>query len=341
MKLKKRVNKDLIALFILIPLFFAGAFFISERFGSRFPDYSVNNKGASGFSVFFDVLKELDYPVYRTLEPVIAHESECIQMVAQTGGFDMEDHEIQSWIENGGILIYFADSNFRKAYGDSMEDAFGTEAEAYGALKIYRVGSGTAVVADASGFTNKTMNNDTGDAYELVKLLTGFSPDKIYFNEAAMYTNKAKQTLWSYIPLELKFILVQLLLTLGLILYRKGKRFGKPIPLYEEVERSENEYLYSVASLYSQAKCWDLVLINYYKSFLRELKYPHDEWLNRWEQEYPDSVKKAMKVYEFMNKPLNNHSVKEYLQIVTILEHLKMIIRKRREISWKTMKKTL
>lgn len=334
MKLKKKAGKDLIALFILIPVFLIGAFFISDRFGNRFPDYSVLNKTASGYSVFFDVLKELDYPVSQTLQPVNALEPKSIQMVVQAGSFGISDSDVESWLESGGILIYFTDIEY-------LSDLFDTAPEINGPLQIYRVRSGTAVIADISGFTNKAMMDSSYDAYALARLMAGFSPEKIYFNEASMYTGAARQTLWAYIPMELKFILFQLLLAFGVFLYRKGKRFGKPVPLYEEVERSENEYLYSVASLYSQAKCWDLLLVNYYRSFLRELKYPHDEWLKHWEKEYPDSVKKALSVFEFMSKPLNNHSVKEYMQIVAALEHLKTIIRKRREIGWKTMKKAL
>ena len=332
--MKKKASKDLIALFILIPVFLIGAFFISDRFGGRFPDDSVLNKTVSGYSVFFDVLMELDFPVSRTLQPVNALESGCIQMVVQAGSFDIDDSGVEAWLKSGGILIYFTD-------GDYLPELFDTAPEINGPLKIYRVSPGTAVVADASRFTNKALVDGSNDAYVLAGFIAKSAPKKIYFNEAAMYTGEGRQTLWSYTPKEIKFILFQLLLALGVFLYQKGKRFGKPVPLYEEAERSENEYLFSVASLYSQAKCWDLVLANYYRSFLRELRYPHEGWLRHWEKEYPDSMKKALAVFEFMDKPLNKHSVKDYLQIVATLEHLKTIMRKRREIGWKTMKKAL
>jgi len=239
-----------------------------------------------------------------------------------------------AWLESGGILVCFT--------ADAIPpDVYGELPEVKGNLKTYRVNQGTVIVADASGYTNRALTKNTDDAYELFKQVEGYSPDEICFNEFYMFSDMERQTLWAYTPLEVKFVLFQLLLAFGAFLYWKGKRFGKPVPLYEEVERSENEYLHTVASLYRQAKCWDIVLANYYRSFLRELGYPHEEWLNYWKKEYRDSLKKARRVFEFMSKPLKGHSAKEYIQIVTILEHLKTVNQNGRERGWNTKQEAL
>jgi hypothetical protein len=72
--MKKRTNRDIILFFILIPLFIAGAFYISSRMDDKLPPYTVDNKGQLGYSVFYDALKELQHPVEKQLQPVDAQD---------------------------------------------------------------------------------------------------------------------------------------------------------------------------------------------------------------------------------------------------------------------------
>lgn len=117
-------------------------------------------------------------------------------------------------------------------------------------------------------------------------------------NESYFYITSETKTLWDSLSMDQKFFCYQIILFLIAFFAYKGKRFGKPIPLYEEVERTENEYVYSAAALYKHAACWDLAAENYYKSFLRLINKSHDNWLEYWEEEQlPDIFNKRRDSY--------------------------------------------
>lgn len=137
-------------------------------------------------------------------------------------------------------------------------------------------------------------------------------------------------------------IIFQLILVMMAYFYFKGKRFGKIIPLYEEVERSENEYLYSVAYLYKKAKCMDIILEIYYKSFIRKIPMAwHDDWLKYWEEEGLASYSQAKKIYHLMNNQERNLNRKELISYINTIEKLKKVLDKRRDLYWKTLKSDL
>ena len=331
--MKKRISKDLFIFMILIPLFLWSAFFISSRMEKQLPSYSVINKSRMGCSVLYEAMKELNYPVERTLSPISSYDVNSLQIVPNGGSFNVNSEEVKDWIGKGGTLIYLSplDLSFIN---------FTTEFKSRGNMLVYEYKAGTIIVADALSITNKAIGKNSKDAYGILLEIEDKTLDKIYFNEGYLFTEGYKRTLWEYIPLGVKFILYQLLITVVGIFYFKGKRFGKNIPLYEEVERSENEYLYSAAALYKQAKCYDIMVENYYKSFLKEVKLSHETWLEYWEKENLPKVEKAKKLHKLM--PLTKKvKIKEYYETIMTIEELRNVFRKRRDSVWKTMKKSL
>lgn len=329
MKVKR--NKDLILFVILIPLFLCGAFYASSRMNDQMPSYSVENKSKTGYSVFFEALKKLDLPVDRTLNPLKSYGNGNIQIVAQGGKFDVNSSEVKKWINDGGILVYLTTEN-------RLHNEYDMTPEVKGNLKIYNYHKGSLITMSASYITNKTLTKDTKEAYALLKQINSNNYKKIYFNEAHLFAPADKKSLWDSIPMEIKYIIYQFIIVLCAFLYYKGKRFGKIMPLYDEEERSENEYLHSAASLYRQAKCWDIMAENYYKNFLRQINYSNDEWLDYWERERLPHFGKAKKVYEFMNNTKLKLKVKEYIQIVNIIEQLSNTLNRRRDLYWKDLK---
>lgn len=314
--MKKKTNRDLIILILLIPLLLLGAFFISRRAEGLLPAYSVMNKSFTGCSIFFEALKELDFPVSRSLEPLGGIETDTIQIIAENKDFDVNREEIITWVESGGILVYLTVNGTNPILSDASPEARDN-------LNIYKYGSGQIVELKASDLANSALIKDAGPAYSLVEKLSALPGNEISFNEFYMYSGLNQKSLWSQTPAEVKFILYQLVIVLAAWFYYRGKRFGKVIPLYEEAERSENEYLYSVAALYRHAGCYDLILENYYRHFLSELKCTHENWLECWEKEAYPKWDLAKLVYEFMHQPLEkNPGSKKYLQIITALEQL-------------------
>lgn len=329
--MKKKISKDLILILILIPLFLIGAFYISSRMDNNLPQYTVENKGRLGYSVFFEALKELKHPVEKTIAELPYQDTNSIQIIVQAGSFDINSEEVKIWIENGGTLVYLTPENFQFI-------EYGGVPELKGNIRLYKHGKGIIIGADLDYITNRTLVTKKDNAYELYREMASLNK-KIYFNESHIYAQKIQSSLWDIIPLGLKFIIYQFLLVLAAFFYYKGKRFGKPIPLYEEVERNENEYLYSAASLYKQAKCWDLMFDIYYKSFLKELNCSEEDFLQCWEREKLPSLNKAQRVYEFAKSQGTKRKAKEYMQIVSTIEGLRKILSKRRESYWKTLKK--
>lgn len=328
--MKKRISKDIILFIILIPLFLLCIFFISNRIGDILPKYSVINKSRTGLSVFYEALKEFKYPVERTLNPINTNDSNTIQITTGTSNLDYDD--IMIWVGKGGTLIHLETGEFDFDY-------YEIEPIAKGSIRIYKYQRGTVIATDANNLTNKTLTKRTQEAYELLQEIGDNKNKKIYFNETNLFSAENKKSLWDYVPLGIKYMFYQLIVILLAFFYYKGKRFGRAVPLHEEVERSENEYLYSAASLYRQAKCWDLIIDSYYKSFLRLINNNDDNWLEYWEREKLSSYNKAKRVYEFMNSLGEKPRAKEYIQVITTIEHLKNILKKRRDSFWKTLRK--
>lgn len=332
--MKKKVNIDFILFILIIPVFLFLAFYAIPKMEKKLPPYSVENKSRMGYSVFYEALKELNYPVEKTLKPVTQYQTNSVQIIPPGGKFDINKDDIKQWVEKGGILVYLTP-------GATENIGYGTPVATEGNVKLYTYHKGRIINADADLITNKTLIKDTSDAYELLKEIGDSSHKKLYFNESYLFSSASTKSLWDTIPTKIKYIIYQIIIALVAFFYYKGKRFGKTIPLHAEVERSENEYLYSAASLYRHAKCLDLMVDNYYKNFLKGFKGNKEDWLEYWEKEKIQSLPQARKVYEFMKYKKTKPKAKEYIQIITMIEHLNKILDKRRDLHWKTLKKTL
>ncbi|GLC31094.1 hypothetical protein [Clostridium omnivorum] len=336
--MKKKASKELIAFIIIIPLFLLGSFYLSTLSDDKLPSYSIINKSNKGSSVFFETLKEFNYPVERTLKSIDNFDTDSIHIVADTGNFNINDENVKSWVYNGGILVHLTTGNLHLLEYGKVDK--GSEN-----ITLYHYGQGLVIGSDAIFISNRELLKNKGGAYELLKEIDGHVFKKIYFNEAHMYAADAnKKSLWDFVPREVKVIMYQLLLILAAVLFYKGKRFGKVVPLYEEEERIENEYMYSAASLYKQAKCYDLIVESYYRELLRKLNCSHEDFINCFEKENIQYINKARKVYNFMNKvyknPKTKIKAKEYIQNIATIDQLTGIVKKRRDSYWKALKKT-
>lgn len=332
--MKKRVSRDLIIFIILIPLFLWGSFELSGRLGGGLPDYSIINKSKNGLSIFYETLGELNLAAERSMRELTSENMDTLQIAAEGGGFDVNSEDVKDWVEGGGTLVYLgAGELYDLDYKAAAEDKHG--------MRFFKYGRGKVIAANAENLTNLRLIKDTEYAYRLYEVIFEYGDRDIYFNEAHLYSDKGGNSLWYAIPAEIKFVIYQLLLALAAFIYYRGKAFGKPIPLYEEVERSENEYLYSAAALYRAAGAWDIMLSNYYRSFLNVIPTEEENWLEYWEREKLPSLDKAKEVYDFINRKGRGAKAKEYIRVAKALERLMKILEKRREVYWKNLKKTL
>ncbi len=330
--MRARRSRDLIIFLILIPIFLWAAFYISSRMENKLPAYSVINKSSMGYSVFYESLGELKFPVERSLQSLVSQDTNSIQVIVPGGSFDINSEETKAWVNNGGVLVHLAPENFRLL-------EFVTQPELKDKLMIYKYGRGMVIGYDAFAATNKQLMIKTDDAYELLAEISKHGNKKIYFNEAHLFVASMTKTLWDYVPLWIRFMIFQFTMSLVAFFYYKGKRFGKPTALYEEVERNENEYLYSASSLYRQSKGYDLMAENYYSNLLRELKSSEEDWLEQWEREQLPELSKAKQVHTFMKDIKKKKKPKEYIKIVSYIEQLTNTLKKRRDSYWKALRK--
>lgn len=327
--MKTKIKSDLIGFVVLVIIFLFFAFYISTTMQGNNPS-TLNNSGG-GLSAFYKTLGELKLPIERTLTPINESNIDDIQIVAQGGSFDVNSTKVKEWVEKGGSLLYLSSDKVPIFTFSSIPKIKGN-------IKIYNINKGMIIVAQTSYVTNKNLLIETSNAYEVISEICSYPYKKIVFSEGYLFSQTEKKGLWDFIPLSGKYIIYQFTLILIAFFYYKGKRFGKAIPLYEEVERTENEYLYSTASLYSLAGCWDLILENYYKSLLREIRYPKGNFIEYWQRENLKDLNKAKRVYEFMESKNTKIKRKEYIEMVNTIEVLKNIVKKRRDINWKTLK---
>lgn len=330
MRVKK--NRELVIFLILIPIFLFSAFYISSRMDNQLPQFSIENKSSTGCSIFYEALKNLKLPAERTIKGVQEQDTDSIQIVVPGESFDINSNEVKNWVKKGGVLVSLSPSNIHVI-------DYGLPPKIKGSLSLYKYGKGTIIASDINNITNKTLMDKTNSAYELLSEMGSYDKKNIYFNETYLFSQSSNKNLWDFMPLWAKFVAYQFILVLAAYFYYKGRRFGKVIPFYEEVERTENEYLYSASSLYRQAKGYDLILDNYYKKLLNEINSNHENWVEQWEKQHLPSITEARKIHEFMNSK-KKRKPKEYIQAVALMEHLTNIIKQRRDLYWKILKKT-
>lgn len=303
---------------------------IAGAYTDIYPDFSVSNKTKTGYSIFYETLEELGVPISLSNEKLSELDTESIQIVVSNGVLDIEDEEVMNWVKEGGTLAYLSYLRAPITYGALLREDNGIE--------YYQYEAGYILTFQKNQITNWTLTNNKNDAYHLYQAI-GSMGKPIIFNEQHLYSIDVKHSLWYAIPLRYKWVIYQLLVAVLGYLYFAGKRFGKIRPLYEEIERDENEYLYAAAYTYQKAKCWDIVLNSYYKYFLKKIHSTHDNWIDYWKKENLPSLSKAEKLHELMENPLTKRKVREYLKIAAHIEFLNKIIIKRREQVWKNWKR--
>lgn len=318
-----------------------------------FKPYTVLNKGEKGVSVIYETLKELGYTANFILTEVESQDINSAQIVIEPKipyKLDLGNENIKNWIKNGGVLIYLTPN------WDEILFTYGTEIDNYTLnegkyAKAYSYDKGLLVIGDPEIINNKTLITNTEGAYWLITQINNLGIRNISFNEFYHYFEGHKPSLWRDIPVGIKLTIYQVIIVIAIVIYYYGKRFGKVIPLYEEVERVENEYIYSAASLFKRGELREDVILNLYDDFLYSFEdslrsknnHRSESWISVWEKEKLPDMNRARKLYDFIGTMNDNKKIssKEMLEIVGIIEHLKKIIDKGREVHWREQKRDI
>lgn len=353
--LKIKGNREILIFIILIPIFLWLVLNFSSDKNNKSIPYSILNRGTKGISIMYEAMEKLNYPVNLVLERVEDRSYGELQVVITqeaNENFDINDEHIRKWIQKGGKLIYLRENweEIPLNYGEKI-DAFYSENNKKAAVLSFE--KGVLLVGDSSLINNKALSQNTDGAYWILKEIDKMGYKSIEFNEFYQYVKSQRRSLWRDTPKGVKLVIYQIVFLAAAIIFYKGKRFGKPVPFYEEVERTENEYIFSVASLYRQTGCWELVLESYYEDFLLELERSFGrnedigkEWLRLWKEERLPKVRTAKELYNFINNKMNDNKDKKakgkrYLEKIFLIEQLKKTLLKRREDHWKILQKDM
>ncbi len=344
--MKKGINKEIIIFIVIIVILIFGGYFVGVRREDSLPNYSAINKSKKGISIFYEALGDLGYEVERSVEPFNQEGYDGIVVMAANNNYILEEgDEVLAWVESGGDLLYLReeDNSFLETRVPAMDNEY---------FSLYFVGEGQILASEPEHIINIALTEDIGSAYEVFKGIEDLEYKAIIFNEYYLYGGNEEKNLWEAIPLGLKVILFQLVMTLGAWYYHKGKAFGRPVPYYEEEERQENEYIYNTASIYRRVEAYDLMAQSYYSGLLKLLRVSSESFLTVWEKEGLPSFQEAKKVQKFMEetffkgksleeegqqflKAKKKRGKKEYIEIITLMEDLRTVLNKRRDSKWK------
>jgi hypothetical protein len=343
MKVQKKIDLWMIAaglpvLFILI-VFFLG------MMKEAHPSYTIFNKSYKGISIFYETMQRLNYPIKVGHNPVEKMDTKDIQIVIEPmWRYEQTPHysNMIQWAKQGGKLIVL--TNNQQVFDTEITE---NEMESTDSFSVYPVGKGVILLGTPEMVTNETLLESNEDAYQILQHMDNVTYRNIYFNEYYHGYGFEQQSLWKDMPLSVKMIIYQGCIVILFILFYKGRRFGRVEPYFEEVERSENEFLKAVSSLYREAGFWEVIGQNYYMNLLVEMektfgvtKEVRDkDWINLWKQYDLPSEQKAKEVFRFMNEEIiiknKKQKAKQFAYYIHRMEQLKKILRKRRESLWK------
>ena len=241
------------ALIGLAVLFFFARRALPTTEGLFEPSYTTFSTANEGSALLYDTLKIMGFPVSRdTIFIDKDRPVDNVQVVispdySYTGESYYED--IADWIIRGGTLLYFDSSTGYIARLIRANTEI-TLIERTDSGILYGLGLGKLFIGDVDYITNEGLING-GDVYaqQIANMLINMDYGKIYFNEA-YHGYGTEKSLFESLPIGVRLLAWQLVfLTIAVIIYF-GKRFGRVVPYYEEIEREENEYVFTLTNLY-------------------------------------------------------------------------------------------
>jgi len=248
-------NRDLnIVVVLLLALFLGVAWGLGrDHDGRNYPNYSSFSSNDYGASLLYDTLQHMGFAVRRLHMPVDGSLSpnDIIFIIqprnpAVCSCCMMDD--ILDWVRMGGRLVFLSNDP-----SNVIERALAPEIYRYfGSMRWYQLGMGEIITGRADLVVNVNLMADPVYGEGFTYIFHEWSPVRIYFAEY-YHGFGAGTGSFQRLPLSLQFIVIQIILVAVAFTWHFGKRFGRPIPLYEEIERDENEEIKVLARLYKYA----------------------------------------------------------------------------------------
>jgi len=237
---------------LLLVLFASMSWGANQRiFSQRQPNFTMFSTGELGMSLLYDTLRHMHYPVDVLYQPIsTAGLNDAVFIIQPTNPRvgTAAAEEILNWVRQGGRLIYLENRQptiIDRVLTNEIYTPFGD-------LRWYRLGMGEVVTGQANSVVNINLMNNSIYGRSIAYVLYGWNPDRIYFAEYYHGFHRADSA-FNQLPTWLRLTAFQIMIAAAVLIWHLGKRFGSPIPLYEEIEREENEQVMVLARLYKQA----------------------------------------------------------------------------------------
>jgi len=217
--------------------------------GGSGPVYAPYSTGDTGTGLFHDTLRRMGYPVSVGYAPLtrendVRHAYILIQPFNPYVTREMAE-EMLEWVRGGGRLVFLHNTN-----PTVVDNILASETvRTVGQFNYYNVGAGSVVTGRAQPITNRPLLSDPGYAATLHGIITQWQAERIVF-PVYYHGVHPPETMFSNLPPVMRLVIIQLVIAVLALLWHLGKRFGKPIPAYGEMEREENEYVRALARLY-------------------------------------------------------------------------------------------
>ena len=240
---------------VLLLILFVGLAWIANRHVNdlQHPDYTSFSNGNYGVSLLYDTLRHMQYPVgilYRPVGETVSVNNAVFIIQPTNPRLNTENIEsILNWVRRGGRLIYL-ENRQPNVIDRALDNRYQTT---FGSMRVYRLGMGEIMTGRADTIVNINLMEDPVYGKGIAYILTGWNPELIYFAE---YYHGYREVTGAFrqLPLWLQLVVIQMIIATAALIWHYGKRFGVPIPFYEEIEREENEQILVLARLYKQAK---------------------------------------------------------------------------------------
>ena len=252
--MKNKKSKNYILVIVLLVALLVGITWGANQqtYGLRYPDFTSFSNGDYGVSLLFDILRHMQYPVSTMHRPIMEASLNDVVFIIQPSNprpTRAVTDEVLSWVYQGGRLIYLENNT-----PNTIELLLANHYSArFGSMRWYHVGMGEVITGGADLVANIHLMNQSIHGEGIVYALSHWNPDRVLFAEyyhGFHGTNSA----FSQMPLGLRLVAIQLIISGLIVAWYFGKRFGYPVPLYEELEREENEQVLVLARLYKKAR---------------------------------------------------------------------------------------
>jgi len=334
--MKKAKNRNLIILVIvLFCVLFALTRLTDMTSGLGYPAFTSFSTGRQGTALLYDALRIMGYPVGRDIAFLSADRpTDNIQFVIAPRHFSEAHAEgLMDWVIRGGQLMFFSRANWdeRRLWGDITPDS--SIAVAGGV--IHRVGFGTIFIGDARFVSNISLLETDGEYGQLiVNVLDTMNFRRIYFNEA-YHGYGQNATFFEILPRPVRLAVVQLAVIFVVIIVHFGRQFGRPTPFYEEVEREENEYVFTLTNLYMSMGFGNTALAVYDKKFKKQAadyfnilgEFDYRQIYVQWRAEGKRSLDKLGYIIDNEGHDLNTRHKKDRAEFLKMIKCYKELIK--------------